>query len=40
MIVKVALALLEKEQTFKASKNGKRTRAAIEDCYRQKILKY
>lgn len=38
MIVKVALALLEKEQTFKASKNGKRTRAALDDSYRQKIL--
>lgn len=40
MIVKVTLALLEQEQTFKASKNGKRTRAALDDWYREKILKY
>ena len=39
MIVKVALALLERERTFKASKNGKRTKAALDNCYRQKILK-
>jgi hypothetical protein len=39
MVVKVALALLEQEKTFKASKNGKRQRAALDDKYREKILK-
>lgn len=39
IITKVALALLEKEQSMKASKNGKRQNAALDDSYREKILK-
>lgn len=39
IITKVALTLLEKEQSFKASKNGKRHNAALDDTYREKVLK-
>lgn len=39
IVTKVALALLEKEQSFKASKKGKRHNAALDDSYREKILK-
>jgi predicted transposase YbfD/YdcC len=39
MITKIALALIEKDQSFKASKKGRRERAALDDQYREKILK-
>jgi predicted transposase YbfD/YdcC len=39
MITKIALALIEKDQSFKASKKGRRERAALDDRYREKILK-
>jgi predicted transposase YbfD/YdcC len=39
MITKIALALIEKEQSSKASKKGKREKAALDDKYREKILK-
>lgn len=39
IVTKVALSLLEKEQTMKASKKGKRENAALDDCYREKVLK-
>lgn len=39
MITKIALALIEKDQSFKAPKKGRRERAALDDQYREKILK-
>lgn len=39
MITKIALALIEKDQSFKASKKGRRERAALDDRYREKIMK-
>jgi len=39
IVTKVALTLLEKEQTMKASKKGKRENAALDDRYREKVLK-
>ena len=39
IVTKVALSLLEKEQTMKASKKGKRENAALDDRYREKVLK-
>ena len=39
IVTKMALTLLEKEQTMKASKKGKRENAALDDRYREKILK-
>lgn len=40
IITKIALALIEKEQSFKASKKGKREKAALDDKYREKILNF
>ena len=39
VINKMALHMLEKEQTFKATKPGKMTRAALDDKYRECLLK-
>lgn len=39
IINKIALAILEKDKTFKASKNQKRLKAALNDSYREKLLK-
>lgn len=39
IVTKVALALLEKEQTMKASKKGKRENAVLDDQYREKVLR-
>lgn len=39
IVTKIALSLLEKEQTMKASKKGKRENAALDDRYREKVLK-
>ena len=39
IVTKIALALLEKEQTMKVSKKGKRENAALDDHYREKVLK-
>lgn len=39
IINKMALAILEKDKTFKASKNQKRLKAALNDSYREKLLK-
>jgi len=35
----MALAILEKDKTFKASKKQKRLKAALNDSYREKLLK-
>ena len=39
IISKIALAILEKDTTFKASKKQKRLKAALDDRYREKLLK-
>ena len=39
IINKMALAILEKDKTFKASKKQKRLKAALNDSYREKLLK-
>jgi len=39
MITEIELALIEKDQSFKASKKGQRERAALDEMYREKILK-
>ena len=39
IITKIALALIEREQSTKMSKNSKRLKAALDDKYRTKILK-
>ena len=39
IVLKVALALLEKESSLKVSKKRKRLNAALDDSYREKVLK-
>ncbi len=39
IINKIALAILEKETTFKGPKTRKRLKAALDDRYREKLLK-
>jgi predicted transposase YbfD/YdcC len=39
IISKIALAILEKDTSFKASKRQKRLKAALDDNYREKLLK-
>jgi predicted transposase YbfD/YdcC len=39
MVSKIALAMIEKEPSFKASKKGKMEKAALNDQYREKVLK-